>query len=100
MRTNWRRRKLIGVVLLAPLLDDDLFTRKIRVLERDVVYVKGIFEASEGLGAVFALPRSLHEHRDDGGVLTVAAPRSRAADLEELLRDLQVELDGTLSFVD
>lgn len=49
----------------------------------EVVYVKSIFEASLGVGVLFA------EH---GGVVTVAAPHSRARDLDELLKDLQDEL--------
>jgi hypothetical protein len=48
-----------------------------------VVFVKGIFEASEGLGALFA------EH---GGELVIAAPASREAELDELLSDLTREL--------
>lgn len=57
--------------------------RRVLVRPRDVVYVKGILEASEGLGAMFA---------EAGGDLVVAAPPSRAEALDEVLRDLSAEL--------
>jgi hypothetical protein len=56
-----------------------LIERRVRVAARDVVFVKGICEASEGLCAMFA---------EAGGDLILAAPRSRAAELDELVRDL------------
>ena len=62
-----------------PLIDHDLVSYRVRVAKEQVVFVKGIFEASEGLGAMFA------EH---GGDLLVSAPLSRALELEELLKDL------------
>lgn len=49
--------------------------------------VKGIFEASEGLGAMFA---------ERGGDLIVAAHTSRAEALDELLRDLVVEFGAVI----
>lgn len=61
-------------------LGPGMVSRRVRVAPRDVVFVKGLFEASEGLGAMFA------EH---GGDLVVAAPVSRRADLDELLEDLE-----------
>ena len=64
------------------LIDSDLVTRRVHVRAEDVVFVKGIFEASEGLGAMFA---------DRGGDLVVAAHTSRAVELDELLSDLVVE---------
>lgn len=60
----------------------------VRVSEKDVVFVKGVVEASEGLGAVFA---------DAGGDLAVTTTASRAAELRELLHDL--ELDGLADFL-
>lgn len=50
---------------------------------RDVVFFKGIVEASDGLAAVFA------EH---GGDLVVAAPATRAAELDALLDELCPQL--------
>jgi hypothetical protein len=72
---------------VSPLLDSDLVTRKLIVRERDVVFVKGIFEASEGLCAMFA---------ERGGDLVVAAPHTREAELDELLHDLVRELGAVL----
>jgi hypothetical protein len=60
-----------------------LFARRVDVRPPDVVYVKGILEASEGLGVVFA---------ERGGELVIAAPPDRAAALEELLADLVMEI--------
>ena len=74
-------------VPIAPLVDSDLVTRRVYVRAEDVVFVKGIFEASEGLGALFA------EH---GGDLVVAAPTSRESDLDELLADLVVEFGAVV----
>ena len=62
-----------------------MVVRRLVIRARDVVFFKGIVEASEGLAAVFA------EH---GGDLTVAAPEARAAELDELLDELCVELNA------
>ncbi len=72
---------------LAELLDDGLIVRRLSVKNEDVVYVKGIFEASEGLCAMFA---------ERGGELTIVAPASRSLELDVLLADLVLELDGLL----
>jgi hypothetical protein len=74
-------------LLLSELLDPAFTTRRLTVKNEDVVFVKGIFEASEGLCAMFA------EH---GGELTVLAPISRAQELDAVLNDLAVELNGML----
>jgi len=76
------------VVPVAPLLDHDLVSRKVLVRDRDVVFVKGIFEASEGLGVLFA---------ERGGELIIAAPLSREKELDGLLSDLQQELQAEVS---
>lgn len=65
------------------LVDDDLITRRVIVRARDVVFVKGVFEASEGVGALFA---------ERGGELVIAAHASRARELDEILCDLAAEL--------
>ena len=57
--------------------------RHIVVAPRDVVYVKGILEASEGLALLFAL---------HGGELALVAARSREPELDELLADLAAEI--------
>ncbi len=64
-----------------------LFARRVNVRPPDVVYVKGILEASEGLGLVFA---------ERGGDLVIAAPPDRQADLDELLADLVTEIGARI----
>jgi hypothetical protein len=69
------------MVRLAP----QLVERRLVVRAKDVVFVKGVVEAHDGLAHVFA------EH---GGDLTIAAPEDRAGELDELVDDLARELDG------
>ena len=76
-----------GALELAELLDDGLMVRTLRVNPEDVVFVKGIFEASEGLCAMYA---------QRGGDLTIVAPVSRALELDVVLNDLARELHGVL----
>ena len=71
----------------SPLIDHDLVCRRVRVKKEHVVLIKGIFEASEGLGALFA---------ERGGELLISAPLSRARELEELLKDLVDEFGAEL----
>jgi len=73
---------------LTELLDDGLIVRRLLVKNEDVVFVKGIFEASEGLCAMFS------EH---GGDLTIVAPVSREFELDVVLQDLARELNGVLT---
>ena len=60
-----------------------LYVRHVTVKTPDVVYVKGILEASEGLGVVFA---------ERGGDLILAAPPDRTDALDELIADLVTEI--------
>lgn len=69
------------------LVDADLATRQFSVRARDVVYVKGVLEASEGLGVLFG---------ERGGELILATPKSRLAELDLMLSDLQKEIGGVL----
>lgn len=64
---------------VAPCVGDGMVVRRIVVRARDVVFFKGVVEASEGLAAVFA---------EQGGDLFVAAPEERIAELDALLDDL------------
>jgi hypothetical protein len=66
---------------------EGMLVQRLVVQPRDVVFVKGIVEASEGLAAMFA------EH---GGELQVAAPLDRADDLAELIDDLVRELGASV----
>ncbi len=62
---------------------EGLAARWVSVRPADVVFVKGLVEASEGLAGVFA---------ERGGELLLAAPWEREAELCELLADLEEEL--------
>jgi hypothetical protein len=64
-----------------------MHVRKLSVRPPDVVFVKGIIEASEGIAIVFA---------ERGGDLTIAAPDGRGAELAELLGDIASEVSGHL----
>ncbi len=66
-----------------PFIGDGMVTRAIVVRARDVVFVKGLVEASEGLAQVFA------EH---GGDLTLASPACREEELDALVEDLVAEV--------
>jgi hypothetical protein len=61
--------------------------RRVRVAARDVVLVKGICEASEGLCAMFA---------ERGGDLVLSAPASRERELDALVEDLRQDFDAEL----
>ncbi len=76
-----------------------LVVHSLTVDAEDIVFVKGIVEASDGLAVVFAPPR----RRRGGGApgpsaptrahpLLLAAPRGRESDLAELVADLGAEL--------
>lgn len=66
-----------------PPVGEGMVTRRILVRSADVVFVKGIVEAHEGLAQVFA---------EGGGDLLLAAPAGRAAELDELVADLVNEV--------
>jgi hypothetical protein len=65
------------------MLGEGMVSREVRIRAPDVVFLKGIVEASEGLAAVFA---------ERGGDLTIASPADREAELDELVDDLCREL--------
>jgi hypothetical protein len=66
-----------------PFVGPGMVIRRIVVRAKDVVFVKWIVEAREGLAQVFA------EH---GGDLTLAAPEDRAEELDLLIADLVQEV--------
>ena len=68
-----------------PCLGEGLVVRRLILRARDVVFFKGVIEASEGLAAVFA---------ERGGDLSVATPAGREAELDAVLADLCEELQG------
>ena len=68
---------------VAPCIGPGMVTRRVVIRAKDVVFLKGIVEASEGIAQVFA------EH---GGDLTIASPADRERELDELVDDLCAEL--------
>ncbi|RYG64806.1 hypothetical protein EON77_19280 [bacterium] len=72
---------------MTPALSAELATVEIRFPCEQVVFVKGIVEAHEGLATFFA---------ERGGDVVLAAPRERAAELRELAADLAREFGGML----
>jgi hypothetical protein len=68
---------------VAPCVGPGMVVRRVVVASRDVVFVKGIVEALEGLAQVFAV---------SGGDLTIASPADRADELDALVDDLCLEL--------
>jgi hypothetical protein len=72
-------------IAVEPCVGDGMVVRRIVLRARDVVFFKGVVEASEGLAAVFA---------ERGGDLTVAAPAAREHELDELVDALCAELGG------
>ncbi len=77
----------MGKKSVPPFVGPGMVIRRVVVRVPDVVFVKGIIEALDGIAQVFA------EH---GGELTLASPADRAADLDALVDDLVAEL-GILS---
>ena len=56
---------------------------RVEVDPSDVVFIKGLVEASDGLASVFC---------DRGGSLVLAAPLDRRRELAAFLRDLEIDL--------
>jgi hypothetical protein len=72
----------------SPCIGVGMVTRRVLMPARDVVFFKGVIEASEGLAAVFA------EH---GGDVLVAAPEDRSAELDGVLADLCAQIGAVRS---
>ena len=70
---------------VAPCVGEGMVVRRVVLRARDVVFFKGVIEASDGLAAVFA---------ESGGDLAVAAPIERTAELDRVLDALCEELGG------
>jgi hypothetical protein len=62
-----------------------MVVRRVVLRARDVVFFKGVIEASDGLAAV---------HAEHGGDLMVAAPEDRVRELDALIDALVEELGG------
>jgi hypothetical protein len=70
-----------------PCVGPGMVVRRVIAPSADVVFIKGILEALEGVAQVFA---------ERGGELTIAAPADRARELDAVVDDLCAEL-GLLS---
>jgi hypothetical protein len=67
---------------------DDMVTRAIIVRACDVVFLKGIVEAHDGVALVTG---------ESGGAIVLSAPKSLERQLDELVRDLGTELGAIVS---
>lgn len=67
------------------MIGDQMIARRVLVHARDVVFLKGIIDAHEGLAQVFA---------EKGGELTIAAPIAQIGELDALLDGLRHEIGG------
>jgi hypothetical protein len=76
--TTGKRSQIAG-------LGDGMLARRLVVRAKDVVFVKGVIEAHDGLAHVFA---------ERGGDLVIAAAHGRERELAELVADLAAELGG------
>lgn len=66
-------------------VDPTHVTRRIVVAVEEVVYVRAILEASNGVAAAYS---------ESGGDITLVTSPCRSAELEQLLLDLKHELGG------
>ncbi|AKT38336.1 DUF4911 domain-containing protein [Chondromyces crocatus] len=64
-----------------------MLVQAVQVRPSDVVFLKGIIEASDGLANVFA---------ERGGDLVLTAPPGRDAEFSELLQDLERDIGAQL----
>jgi hypothetical protein len=71
----------------APMPIGDLIVRRFRVRASEVVFIKGVIEASEGLAVVFA---------ESGGDLTIATSDSQKDEFDRILQDLANETGAVL----
>lgn len=68
---------------MSDLFGEPLVTRRVRARPPDVVYIKNVIEASEGVACLFA---------EKGGDLVLAATPTLESLLDELIDDLRREL--------
>lgn len=72
-------------------LEEGLTVRAFNCSRSDVVYIKSIVTAYDGLCALFS---------DGGGAIKLVAPKGREAELDQLVDDLTQELSATGSMID
>jgi hypothetical protein len=75
----------LGRKPVSPLIGDGMVQRRVVVRAKDVVFLKAVLEAHEGLAQVFA---------EGGGDLTIAAPLGREEELDFVLDALLSEVSG------
>jgi hypothetical protein len=73
----------LGKKSVPPFVGPGMVIRRVVVRAEDVVFLKGIIEALDGIAQVFA---------ERGGDLTLASPANRAAELDALVDDLAREI--------
>lgn len=72
------------------IVGDDMVWRRIQVPVRDVAFVRGVLEASEGLACMFA---------ERGGDLLLVAPTSQEAALDEVVEDFRRDVGAIVTRV-
>jgi len=65
--------------------DEEMVSRRIVIRAQDVVFLKGVVEAHDGIAQVYG---------ERGGELVITAPKSREHELDELVADLTRELSS------
>ncbi|MDD9938785.1 MAG: DUF4911 domain-containing protein [Myxococcales bacterium] len=66
-----------------PPLGPGLITRRVRISDADVVWLRAVIEAYDGLAFTYG---------DGSGVVELAAPACRAGELDALLNELAAEV--------
>lgn len=74
-------------VPVPPCVGPGMCVRRALLKPRDVVYVKGLLEAADGLAQLFA---------EEGGAVTIATTNSQARDLDALLDALFFEVGAVI----
>jgi len=74
-------------VPVPPCVGPGMCVRRALLAPRDVVFLKGLLEASEGIAQLFA---------EEGGAVTIATTTSQAADLDALLDEVFAELGAVV----
>ena len=70
-----------------PLDGEGLISRKLRLKDADVVWLRGVLDAYEGLAGLYG---------DGSGVIVLSTPVSRAQELDSFLEDIRGEIEFQL----
>lgn len=74
-------------VPVPPCVGPGMCVRRALLKPRDVVFLKGLLEAAEGVAQLFA---------EEGGAVTIATTNSQARDLDALLDEVFAELGAVV----